>query len=52
MLGLIATRSLDEPVAGVKELVAKAEQRIRNGLIGYKGLATLRAARSTSVPTI
>jgi cytochrome d ubiquinol oxidase subunit I len=52
VLGLIATRSLDEPVAGVKELVGKAEQRIRNGLIGYKGLATLRAAHSTTVPTI
>ncbi|MGO9894358.1 MAG: cytochrome ubiquinol oxidase subunit I, partial [Bryobacteraceae bacterium] len=50
VLGLIATRSLDEPVAGVKELVAMAEQRIRNGLIGYKGLVALRAERSTTVP--
>jgi len=42
LLGLIATRSLDEPVEGIDQLVAAAEQRIRNGLIGYRLLAELR----------
>ena len=49
-LGLIATRSLDEPVEGIQQLVADAEQRIRNGLVGYKDLAQLRAQHSASVP--
>jgi cytochrome d ubiquinol oxidase subunit I len=43
LLGLIATRSIDQPVQGIKQLVAAAETRIRNGLIGYKLLADLRA---------
>ncbi|HVH83327.1 MAG TPA: cytochrome ubiquinol oxidase subunit I, partial [Steroidobacteraceae bacterium] len=42
LLGLIATRSLDEPVQGINQLVAAAEQRIRNGLIGYRLLADMR----------
>jgi cytochrome d ubiquinol oxidase subunit I len=50
VLGLIATRSLDEPVEGIKDLVAEAEQRIRNGLVGYKDLAQLRAAHDSTVP--
>jgi cytochrome d ubiquinol oxidase subunit I len=50
VLGLIATRSLDEPVEGIRELVAQAERHIRNGLVGYRALAQLRALRSTTVP--
>jgi cytochrome d ubiquinol oxidase subunit I len=50
VLGLIATRSLDEPVAGIKQLVTTAEQSIRNGLVGYRALAQLRAAHSETVP--
>jgi len=50
VLGLIATRSLDEPVEGIRELVGAAEQRIRNGLVGYKDLAALRAEHSTTIP--
>ncbi len=42
VLGLIATRSVDEPVQGINQLVAAGEQRIRNGLIGYRLLAELR----------
>jgi cytochrome d ubiquinol oxidase subunit I len=49
-LGLIATRSLDQPVAGIKELVASAEQRIRDGLVAYKELAALRAQHRASIP--
>ncbi|HYB11428.1 MAG TPA: cytochrome ubiquinol oxidase subunit I [Alphaproteobacteria bacterium] len=43
LLGLIATRSIDQPVHGIKQLVASGEARIRNGLIGYKLLVDLRA---------
>ncbi len=50
VMGLIATRSLDQPIAGIQELVAQAERRIRNGLVGYKELAQLRASHSTTVP--
>jgi len=39
VLGLIATRSLDTPVEGIKDLVAQAEKRIRNGMAGYLWLA-------------
>jgi cytochrome d ubiquinol oxidase subunit I len=43
MLGLIATRSIDKTLPGIKELVAHAEQRIRNGLVAYDALEKLRA---------
>ncbi|MBT5659908.1 MAG: cytochrome bd-I ubiquinol oxidase subunit CydA [Rhodospirillaceae bacterium] len=53
LLGLIATRSYDTVMPGINELVYKAKGRIRNGLIGYEALQTLRndkenaAARET-----
>jgi cytochrome bd ubiquinol oxidase subunit I len=50
VLGLIATRSFDLPVAGIKPLVSEAEKRIRNGLVGYKDLAQLRAQHAMVVP--
>jgi cytochrome d ubiquinol oxidase subunit I len=43
MLGLIATRSLDEPVPGIKPLVAQGESRIRSGMLAYDALAAARA---------
>jgi cytochrome bd ubiquinol oxidase subunit I len=46
MLGLIDTRSIDRTVPGIKELVAEAQQRIRNGLIAYDALEKLRARPS------
>jgi cytochrome d ubiquinol oxidase subunit I len=42
MLGLIATRSIDTPVPGITELVARARQRIRNGIDAYAALQRLR----------
>jgi cytochrome d ubiquinol oxidase subunit I len=42
MLGLIATRSIDTPVPGIIELVARARQRIRSGIEAYAALQTLR----------
>ena len=43
VLGLIATRSVDEPVLGIDELVTRAEGRIRDGILAYGALQTLRA---------
>ncbi len=46
-LGLIATRSLDEEVMGIKDLVARAEVRIRNGMTAYGLLMKLRNGEDT-----
>ncbi|MDE2346323.1 MAG: cytochrome ubiquinol oxidase subunit I [Gammaproteobacteria bacterium] len=43
LLGLIATRSLDTPVAGIDNLVQAAEFRIRDGIQAYRALQTLRS---------
>ena len=43
LLGLIATRSMDEPVTGLKDLIARNEQRIRLGMHAYDALERLRA---------
>ncbi len=43
VLGLIATRSIDQEVPGIVNLVTDAEGRIRNGLIAYDALERLRA---------
>lgn len=45
-LGLIATRSVDEQLPGIKDLVAQAEVRIRDGLAAYDALQRLRADRT------
>ncbi len=41
-LGLIATRSLTKEVPGIRELVASAETRIRNGIEAYQALQQVR----------
>ncbi len=46
MLGLIATRSIDTEVPGIKELVAHAETRIRSGLVAYAALDALKHDRT------
>ncbi|WP_312242022.1 cytochrome ubiquinol oxidase subunit I [Pantoea sp.] len=43
LLGLIATRSVDTPVTGLKELLTQHEIRIRNGMKAYALLNELRA---------
>jgi cytochrome d ubiquinol oxidase subunit I len=50
VLGLIATRSIDTPVEGIKPLVAHAEQRIHNGVAGYKWLAKEGAGPTAEAP--
>lgn len=46
VMGLIGTRSLDTQMPGIKDLVAHAEERIRNGQHAYAALQALRADRS------
>lgn len=46
-LGLIATRSVDEPVIGIKDLIAEHEVRIRTGMESYALLQKLRSGQAT-----
>ena len=46
-LGIIATRSLDEEVQGLKEIMDAHEVRIRNGMIAYGLLEKLRGGDNT-----
>ena len=41
-LGIIATRSLDTPITGLKDLVSEHEQRIRSGMGAYAALQKMR----------
>jgi len=49
VFGMIATRSLDEEVSGIRDLVREADGRMREGILGYEALQRLRADRSDSV---
>jgi cytochrome d ubiquinol oxidase subunit I len=42
VMGLIATRSTDEEVTGIKDLIAEHEMRIRNGIEAYDYLQRIR----------
>ena len=42
VLGLIATRSIDQPVLGIDDLVKQSEDRIRSGQIAYNALQDLK----------
>ncbi len=46
-LGLIATRSLDEEVTGLKDIIRHNEGRIRSGMVAYDYLQRLRAGEIT-----
>jgi cytochrome d ubiquinol oxidase subunit I len=46
VLGLIATRSLDEVIPGINDLVADGERRILAGIEGYDALQRLRKDRN------
>ncbi len=50
VLGLIATRSLDTPVEGIKPLVERNESRIRNGLPGHKWMTEQGGRPGAAVP--
>ncbi|KUE79394.1 cytochrome d terminal oxidase subunit 1 [Aeromonas schubertii] len=42
-LGIIATRSLDEQVTGIKDLKSEHELRVRNGMVAYDLLTQLQS---------
>lgn len=46
-MGLIATRSLDKQVLGIKDLIEIHKERIRNGVIAYSRLEALRAGHQS-----
>jgi cytochrome bd ubiquinol oxidase subunit I len=48
LLGLIATRSVHEKVAGIDDLVAQARAQIVKGIDAYKALQVLRAGPADS----
>ena len=43
LLGLIATRSIDRQVPGIVELVDRARERIKSGMLAHSALQQLRA---------
>lgn len=43
VMGIIATRSVDKQVTGIKDLVSEHQDRIRNGMVAYDLLGKLRA---------
>ncbi|HSV24478.1 MAG TPA: cytochrome ubiquinol oxidase subunit I [Xanthobacteraceae bacterium] len=48
VLGIIATRSFDQQIPGIDDLVTRAESRIRNGLIAYDALEQLKSSPNDS----
>lgn len=48
VLGLIATRSIDEPIEGIAEIKQHNEQRITNGIKAYAALQKLRAGDTSA----
>lgn len=49
VMGIIATRSTDEQIAGIKDLEKQHEQRIRNGMNAYALLQKLKNGEDTPV---
>jgi cytochrome d ubiquinol oxidase subunit I len=47
VMGLIATRSVDTPVTGIKDLKVEHEARIVNGMKAYAALQTLKSGDKT-----
>ena len=52
VMGLIATRSLDKQVTGLKDLITQHEVRIRSGIIAYTGLEALRSGDKSETTRI
>ena len=49
LLGIIATRSIDEKVDGIKEIVERKRQRIKSGMIAYDNLQLIREDKNNQV---
>lgn len=52
VMGLIGTRSLTEEIPGIAELVTRAQERIRSGIIAYDALMTYRATKGNVTPDV
>ena len=52
VLGLIATRSIDEKVVGLKDLMTEHEAKIRKGMLAYGLLDELRNTKTPSADKI
>ena len=50
LTGLISTRSLNTEVPGIRELVDLAKLRIRQGIVAYDALQSIRAAGGSGEP--
>ena len=48
VMGIIATRSIDKEVTGIKDLMVQHEARIRNGMVAYDQLEKLRAGDTSA----
>ncbi|OEZ99833.1 cytochrome ubiquinol oxidase subunit I [Duganella phyllosphaerae] len=48
VMGLIGTRSLDTEIPGIAELVKQGEDTIREGIVAYEALQTIRAVAPDS----
>lgn len=46
-LGIIATRSIDKPIKGIKNIIADNETKIRQGAIAYQALEYIRGGTSS-----
>ena len=51
-MGLIGTRSLTQEIPGINDLVAESEVKIRDGLIAYDALMTIREQREVTPPEV
>ena len=47
LMGLIATRSANQKVTGIKDLISEHEGRIRSGMIAYDALQKLRSGEKS-----
>ncbi|HAU4928296.1 cytochrome ubiquinol oxidase subunit I [Aeromonas hydrophila] len=52
LMGIIATRSLDEQVTGLKDLKARHEERIRSGMLAHEALEAMRADGSNQAARV
>jgi cytochrome d ubiquinol oxidase subunit I len=48
MLGLIATRSIDTPVIGIKQLEEENAGKVRSGMVAYEALQKMRAGDTSA----
>ncbi|MCB4810427.1 cytochrome ubiquinol oxidase subunit I [Methylovorus menthalis] len=48
VMGIIATRSLDEPVTGLVDIKRENEDRIRNGMVAYAALQKLKSGDTSA----